>query len=87
MPLDRTEEHVNRAVLERLGLGPKALSNAMTHGHMDWLARSIYRPYHLDARDFVCIAVWVSLTQHTRLTRAQAGAVCASLRTGIDYEP
>jgi hypothetical protein len=85
--MDTEAERTNRAVLERLGLTPKALSNAMQKDLLGWLQRTLHAPFKLDALDLLAIAAYVTLTQQTRLTNRQAGAVAGALRSGFDREP
>jgi hypothetical protein len=84
----RDADAVNRMVVSGLGLGPVQFKNAQMQHYLDWLeGQSSGRPWRLDEQDLETLAVWVALTQHTKLSRAQATAIGTALRTGLRHEP
>jgi hypothetical protein len=84
----RDADAVNRMVVSGLGLAPVQYKNAQMQHYLDWLeGQSSGRPWRLDEQDLETLAVWVALTQHTKLSRGQAAAIAAALRTGLRDEP
>lgn len=82
------EDAVNREVLARMGLDRRAFENADAKDMFAWRSfREALRPYRLDWDDLVAVGCYTVLTQHTKLSRAQASNVTATLRNGFRREP
>jgi hypothetical protein len=83
----RDADAVNRMVVSGLGLAPVQYKNAQMQRFLGWIeGQSSGRPWRLDDEDLVVLGVWIALTQHTKLSRAEATSIAAAIRTGLREE-